>query len=87
MLAIQNLIRSLLQLYVIVIIVSIVLSYFPATPESGLFRAQMALRRITEPVFAPIRRLVPRIGGGGMMFDFTPLIVILLIQYVLIPII
>lgn len=31
------------------------------------------LRRVTEPVFAPIRRFIPNMGG----LDFAPLVVLL----------
>ncbi|SHE47552.1 YggT family protein [Ferrithrix thermotolerans DSM 19514] len=84
---IQSLIRSLLELYVIVIVVQIVLSYFPSPPESALYKTQMFLSRFTEPVLAPVRRVMPRIGSGPMTFDLSPLVVILLIQWVIVPIV
>lgn len=84
---IQSLIRSLLQLYVLVIVITIVLSYFPASPDSTLLRAQLFFRRLTEPVLAPIRRFMPKVGTGGMVLDLSPLVVILLIQWVIIPIV
>jgi YggT family protein len=83
----QSLIRSLLQIYVLIIIGTVVLSYFPAAPESTLARVQTAFRRLTEPVLAPIRRFMPRIGGAGMMLDLSPIVALLLIQWVLIPIV
>lgn len=64
-----NLVANLL---VIVIIVNSVLSFFvnPYHP------VRVALDRILAPLLAPIRRLVPPAG----MFDFSPLILIVLIQ-------
>ena len=41
------------------------------------------LYRATEPVLRPIRRILPNLGG----IDFSPWIVCLLIQLVLIPIV
>jgi len=37
------------------------------------------LFNITEPMFAPIRRLLPKTG----MFDFTPMIVLIILQLVI----
>lgn len=37
--------------------------------------------RVTEPVLAPIRRILPNLGG----VDFSPMIVLLGIQYVVQP--
>lgn len=39
------------------------------------------LERITEPVLAPVRRMLPMPGG----MDFSPMVVLLIIQYVLQP--
>ena len=37
------------------------------------------LRRITEPVLSPIRRFVPPLRTGGMAWDLTPVITLLLL--------
>ena len=39
------------------------------------------LNRVTEPVLAPVRRVMPATGN----VDLSPLVVLLLIQYVLTP--
>jgi len=57
------------------IIIRALLSWFSISPTQPLFRLLM---EITEPVLAPIRRILP----GGMMLDFSPLIAILLIQII-----
>ncbi|TLU71500.1 YggT family protein [Lichenicoccus roseus] len=41
------------------------------------------LNRVTEPVLAPVRRVMPNFGN----IDLSPLVVLLLIQYVVIPLI
>ncbi len=38
-------------------------------------RLDLALRSITEPVIAPLRRVIPPLG----MFDITPLVAIILL--------
>ena len=69
-----NLINFLSQALIIVVIVSVVLSYFmqPYHP------VRRALDTIVEPLLAPIRRVVPLVG----MIDFSPLILIILIEIV-----
>ncbi len=57
------------------IIIRALLSWFSISGSQPLFRLLM---EITEPILAPIRRILP----GGMMLDFSPLIAILLIQLV-----
>lgn len=67
-----SLIGILAQLLVLVVIISVILSYF-MDPYHPLRRA---LDSIVNPMLAPIRRIVPPIGG----LDFSPLILIILIQ-------
>ena len=55
-----------------------ILSWFPMnTKGSGfLFSLHRLLTQITEPILAPLHRIVPLVG----MFDITPVIAILLLQ-------
>ena len=41
------------------------------------------LHQITEPILAPIRRLVPSVG----MFDLTPMVALILLNFVLLRIV
>jgi YggT family protein len=58
----------LLQLYVIVLILRAVMTWFPP-PRSG-FVATIGefLFTITEPVLRPLRRFIPPIGGLDLSF-------------------
>ncbi|WP_299028109.1 YggT family protein [uncultured Thermanaerothrix sp.] len=67
-----QLIQALSTLLVIVIIVDVVLSYF----LSPFHPVRVALDRVVEPLLTPIRRVVPPV----QMIDFSPLILIILIQ-------
>ena len=74
-----ELLCTLVLLYTIVIFLVIVFSWFPVQPggpADGIFRF---LRRLTDPVLLPLRRLIPPIGGA---IDISPLVVILVL-YVL----
>ena len=69
-----QLINFLQNLLVVIVIISVILTYF-MDPYHPLRRF---LDRIVEPMLAPIRRVVPLIG----MLDFSPLILIILIQLI-----
>jgi YggT family protein len=64
-----------LDLYSLVIFVSIVLSWLGLSPDNPVVRVTSAL---TEPVLEPIRRVLPALGG----FDFSPMILLLAIQLI-----
>lgn len=65
-------INALSQLLVLLVIVSVILSFF-MDPYHPIRRA---IDGVVDPMLAPIRRVVPLIG----MLDFSPLILIILIQ-------
>jgi YggT family protein len=65
-------INALSQVLVLLVFVSVILSYF-VDPYHPLRRG---VDNIVEPMLAPIRRIVPLAG----MLDFSPLVLILLIQ-------
>ncbi|MFM8825954.1 MAG: YggT family protein [Actinomycetota bacterium] len=72
---------QLAYLYSIVIILRAISSFFPISQGSPFAPVVSFLYRITEPVFAPVRRVMPATGP----FDFTPLVVLLALQ-ILVPI-
>ena len=76
-----RLIERLLDLYTWIIIAAAVISWVNLSPYHPVVRV---LRGLTEPVLAPIRQILPPWKTWGL--DFSPMIVILLIQWV-IPII
>lgn len=67
-----RLINIIAQFLVLLVIVKVILSYFmdPYHP------IRQTIDKLVEPMLAPIRRIVPLIG----MFDFSPLILIILVQ-------
>jgi YggT family protein len=64
----------LLQVLWLAILVRVILSWFPVDPSNPIIRI---VWEVTEPVLAPIRRVIPRIG----MFDLSPLAAFLLISF------
>lgn len=63
-------------LYVVVIIVRILLSWFPLAPGGLAARVNDLLVAVTEPVLGPVRRVLPRLGP----LDLSPIVVIIGIQ-------
>ena len=83
---VSNPISRLLQLYIVVIFVRVILSWFPISPDSPMASVYRFVYAITEPVLGPIRRMMPGIGVGGMGLDLSPIVVLLLIQFIAIPV-
>jgi YggT family protein len=46
--------------------------------QAGSMRITQVLNEITEPILAPLRSIMP----SGGMFDFTPIIAMLLLQVI-----
>jgi len=79
----EDLLVTLLQLYVFCVFGRIILSWFPVTPGGPIAQISSVLYTITEPVLGPIRNALPSVG----MFDLSPMVVIFGVNLVLIPII
>ena len=74
----RELLCSVLWIYIIAIIVRLVLSWFPVSPGSVTERVNYGLRRVTDPVLEPLRRVIPPLGP----IDISPMIAILGLQLV-----
>jgi YggT family protein len=83
--SISTILIGLIELYVVLLIVRALLSWFPATPDSLLFKVVRALDLITEPVLRPIRRILPPVRAGGMGIDLSILVVVIVAQVVVVP--
>ncbi|GAA4749852.1 YggT family protein [Sphingomonas daechungensis] len=64
-----------------IVIIQVILSWLIAfnvlnTSSQGLRAFVGALERITEPLYRPIKRVMPDFGG----IDFSPLVLLLVIQ-------
>ena len=71
-----DLIRILCEILTVVIILRAILSWFVTNPTNRLV---IILNHITEPILAPLRRIIPRAG----MIDFTPMVAIILLQLII----
>ena len=64
------------NLFVYALIARAILSFFPISYGSPMATVASFLFRVTEPVLAPVRRVLPPMGG----LDLSPLVVIIGIQ-------
>ena len=73
--AVAHIIDIALSIYLWIIIISAALTWVNPDPYNPIVRL---LRQLTEPVLAPVRRLIPLRGIG---IDFSPIIILLLIVF------
>jgi YggT family protein len=69
---------SLVQIFIYMIIVRVVLSWFPSTSGGIIAQISYFVGRFTEPVLDWTRRVMPRTGA----LDLSPLVVLLFLQIV-----
>ncbi len=69
---------SLVQIFIYMIIVRVVLSWFPSTSGGVVAQVSYFVGRFTEPVLEWVRRIMPRTGA----LDLSPLVVLLFLQIV-----
>ena len=79
--AILFLVYAILQLLMLVVIVSAILSWLIAFDVLNMrnptvYRIYTGLERVTDPLLAPIRRILPSLGG----LDLSPIVFLLLLQ-------
>jgi len=72
----------LLQLYVLVILARIVMSWVRVEPGTAVASVYSVIFNITEPVLGPLRRLIPPVRMGMAAIDVSPIIVIVVITLI-----
>ncbi len=69
---------TIATLFTYIVVARSVASFFPIRPGSPFVQIVGLLHQATEPVLAPVRRVLPPMGG----LDFSPLVVIIGIQVI-----
>jgi YggT family protein len=72
-----SLIVKVLQIYLLILLGRIVLSWFPPPQRGLMVSVQRFLYAVTEPVLAPLRAILPPVQLGGMALDLSPTVLIL----------
>jgi YggT family protein len=68
------------EIYVLILFVRALLSWFPYSEGSPLNGVRRVIYAITEPVLAPFRRLIPPIG----MIDISFLVAMIVVQLIVV---
>ena len=70
-----------IQIYEILILIRVLLSWVNANPNRPAFDHPVIriLNQVTDPVLQPIRRLIPPIGGA---IDISPIVALILLDIV-----
>ncbi len=75
----------LLDGYRIVLLAHVIFSWIPRLPEP-LVPFQLGVRRLVDPVLAPLRRVIPPLRLGGVALDLSILVLFFGISLFLRPI-
>ena len=62
----------------IALLIRVFSSWFNVGPTSPFFQIINIVYQVTEPILAPIRRVLPRLG----MLDLSPMVALLLLTFI-----
>ncbi len=71
-----DVICAILSIFQLVLLARAITSFFPVTPGTSFAQIVDVLYKVTEPVLAPLRRIIPPLG----MFDLSFLVLLIAIQ-------
>ncbi|HJP15858.1 MAG TPA: YggT family protein [Acidimicrobiales bacterium] len=69
----------LLGLYALILIIRVVMSWFPISPHGVGATIAGFLYLVTDPVLLPVRRIMPALRIGSVGLDLAPMAVFFLI--------
>jgi len=78
-----DLLLTVTQLFTYLILARVLLSWFPINPQGPMAQVVRLVMTATEPVLAPLRKVLPSFGG----LDLSPMVVLLVVSLVIQPII
>ncbi len=64
---------AILGIFQLVLVARAITSFFPVTPGTSFAQIVDVLYKVTEPVLAPLRRIIPPLG----MFDLSFLVLLI----------
>lgn len=72
-------ITLLLQIFLVVLLAHVIFSWVPRPPEP-LMPFVLGVRRVVEPVAAPIRRVIPPLRLGGIALDLSIIVLFIIVR-------
>ena len=61
-----------LQLYLLVLVVRVLMSWFPISRDGAMATVAGVLYTVTDPALLPLRRLLPAVRMGHLALDLSP---------------
>jgi YggT family protein len=75
---VNQILCALVTAYIVVLFARAIFSWFPIRPDTVMASIYRVLLDLTEPVLAPLRRIIPPAG----MFDLSFLVLIVILYVV-----
>jgi YggT family protein len=72
----MEIVCTLGQLYLLVVVIRLFMSWIPPTPGTTYATVYDFFYNVTEPVLGPLRGLIPPVSMGMMRLDLSPLILL-----------
>ena len=63
-----------LQIYSLLILVRVVFSWFPVSPDGTAAVVSGFLSFATDPVLKPLRKVLPPVRFGSVLMDMSPIV-------------
>ena len=70
----SNVLFLLLQIYAFLILVRVVFSWFPVSPDGTAAVVSGFLSFATDPVIRPLRKVLPPVRFGSALMDLSPIV-------------
>ena len=70
----SNVLCLLLQIYALLILVRVVFSWFPVSPDGTAAVVSGFLSFATDPIIRPLRKVLPPVRFGPALMDFSPIV-------------
>lgn len=71
----MGIVCALISLYLYVVLVRVVLSWFPVDPRGPMGQVSRVVQAATDPVLVPVRRVLPNMGP----IDLSPIVVFIVL--------
>ena len=78
--ALTSILCVALLVAMLVLVATVVTSWFAVQPGTAMESVARGLRTVTEPVLGPLREVLPRPRVGGGTLDLSPLVVLVVLQ-------
>ena len=82
MVFVVNLVNTAFNILYYLLIARVILSFFALNPYGNSFLAKVksVIFNITEPILAPLRKVIPLVNMGGGYLDLSPLVALILLS-------